>query len=715
MKPESLLERNLRILVIDDNPAIHDDLKKILLGRGTEDSALIADESLLFDTQEPAPTTGFEVESAYQGQEGLAMVEKRMAAGLPYALAFVDVRMPPGWDGIETILRLWQADPDLQIVICTAYSDYSWSDIRTKLGSSENLLILKKPFDNIEVIQLAHALTRKWLVSRQAQIKLDDLDAVVALRTRELQRANEALTQEFSERSKAEQAFRTIFEASPIAISLLDRDLNFVDANAAMQRLHGVSHEKLLGMRLPDLAWFSSEQEARQMFSPGGSAILDQQEITVPAGPLDKRTALLWARPVDVHGVPRIICFVLDITERKLMESKLREAQREAEEAARAKSEFLANMSHEIRTPLHGMLGLCAVLNDETLPDHLRSMAKLIQTSGDVLCHIVDDILDFSKIESGKLELEAEQFDVRDSLRWSVDVFQTAAKEKKIDLNLRIDPKLPGRVIGDSTRFQQILTNLISNAIKFTDRGSVNVDSQLLSSADASVALRPNECVLRFTVTDSGIGIPPEKLEHIFGSFNQVDASTTRRFGGTGLGLAISSRLVQAMGGAMEVESTPGRGSAFSFTVRLVAADNESEKRNVVAPAETAAKRILVVEDNPINQIVTQRLLQHMGHSPTVVSDGQSAIAEVQSSPYDVVLMDLHMPDLDGREVTRHIRNLSAACSQIPIIALTASATVQDRRECLAAGMNDYLTKPFTVDALATVLQRWSAVADRSR
>ncbi len=711
MKPEGLLERNPRILVIDDNPAIHDDLKKILLGSGSAITALAVDESILFDKLTPPPAPGFDVESAYQGQEGLGLVERRVADGLPYAMAFVDVRMPPGWDGIETISRLWQADLHLQIVICTAYSDYSWADIRTKLGSSESLLILKKPFDNIEVIQLAHALTRKWLVSRQAQIKLGDLDALVALRTRELRTANDALAQEFSIRAKAEEAFRLMFAASPIAIALLDQDLNFVDANAAMQRLHALSHEKLLEMRLPDLAWFSSESEARQKFSLAGNTVIDQQEITVMGAALNNRTALLWARPVEVHGAPRIICFVLDITQRKFMESKLRQAQLDAEEAVRAKSEFLANMSHEIRTPLHGVLGLCALLNDESLPDRFRTMAKLIQTSGEVLCHIVDDILDFSKIESGKLELEAENFDVTESLSWSIDIFQTAAREKKLDLHLAIDAKVPRLVVGDVTRIQQVLTNLISNAIKFTSHGSVKVEAQLVSRKGRQLATRTDECVLCFTVTDSGIGIPPEKLEHIFDSFSQVDASTTRRFGGTGLGLAISRKLVQAMGGEMKVNSTLGAGSAFSFTARFAVAGKESGKDCVRPLVETSTKRILVVEDNPINQIVTKHLLQHMGHSPTVVSDGRSALTEVQASAYDLVLMDLHMPDLDGREVTRQIRNLSAACAQVPIIALTASATLQDRRECLAVGMNDYLTKPFTVDALASVLRRWTIVA----
>src|SRR5271157_3957324 len=219
MRSPGLLEPNHRILVIDDNKAIHDDLRKILLGELKTQENLQDDEAFLFAI-EVVPITKFEIDSAYQGQEGLAKLQQSLAEQRPYALAFVDVRMPPGWDGVETITHLWQVYPGLQVVVCTAYSDYSWNDIQRRLGQSENLLILKKPFDNIEVIQLAHALTRKWLVSRQAQARLEDLDLMVAQRTAELQAANRRIKQEFEEKDAAELAFRTVFESSPIGITL---------------------------------------------------------------------------------------------------------------------------------------------------------------------------------------------------------------------------------------------------------------------------------------------------------------------------------------------------------------------------------------------------------------------------------------------------------------------------------------------------------------
>ena len=232
MKSTLQIEPNHRILVIDDNRAIHEDMRKVLIGDDTEQSDLDPDEELLFDTT-PVPVTRFEIDSAYQGQEGLALLEESIAADRPYAMAFVDVRMPPGWDGVETIVRLWQVAPDLQVVICTAYSDYSWTDIQRHLGHPDNLLILKKPFDNIEVTQLAHALTKKWFFSRQSSARMEDLDQMVARRTRELQRA--------------EEAFRTVFEASPIGITLSDMEGRYLEVIRACQDLFGVARERIVG------------------------------------------------------------------------------------------------------------------------------------------------------------------------------------------------------------------------------------------------------------------------------------------------------------------------------------------------------------------------------------------------------------------------------------------------------------------------------------
>ena len=681
-------EPNHRILVIDDNRAIHDDMRKVLIGDSAGQSDLEPDEELLFGAT-PAMVTRFEIDSAYQGKEGLALLEKSVAEGRPYAMAFVDVRMPPGWDGVETIARLWQVAPDLQAVICTAYSDYSWTDIQRHLGHPDNLLILKKPFDNIEVTQLAHALTKKWLVGRQSSARMEDLDRMVACRTRELQRA--------------EEAFRVVFEASPIGIALSDMDGRYLELNRACEVMFGVVRENIVGKDPVTLGWLKSAEElnelSRRLVSFG---CVDAQEMAYTNPTAGKRTGLVWLREVTIHHAPHILSFLLDITDRKHMEEELQRARSGAEAATRAKSEFLANMSHEIRTPLNGVLGLSALLNEKSLPDDTHSMVRLIRASGETLAKILDDVLDFSKIECGKLELEQAPFSLRESLEWGVDLFRMKATEKHLALRLTVDSGVPARLTGDATRIRQILANLISNAIKFTEEGSIEIKAGL-----APEGAPDGKCRIRVEVCDTGIGIPAEKLDRLFRSFGQVDASTSRRFGGTGLGLVICRRLVEMMGGAIGVESRAGEGSvfAFDFVAGIPAATEPAPARG--QDTKLAQMRILVAEDNPVNQVVINRMLQRLGCNADLVSDGLDVLRQVQATPYDLVLMDIQMPGIDGLEAARRIRTLSAAHSRIPIVALTASATVDDRGACVAAGMNDYLTKPLDLDALRKVLEHW--------
>jgi PAS domain S-box-containing protein len=702
----SFIEGNHRILIIDDNRAIHDDLRKILIGDTDMDPDLLSDENFLFDSPAPrVPATKFEIESAYQGQEGLAKVQKKLADGSPYALAFVDVRMPPGWDGVETIIKLWEVDPSLQIVICTAYSDYSWADIQAKLGHSDNLLILKKPFDSIEVTQLAHALTRKWIVSHQARAKLEDLDLMVAQRTAELQATNDSLKREYAERAKAEEAFRIVFEASPIGIALLNQDLHFVNVNCALQQLHGLSRHNIIGNDPVELMWFSNRDELNDVIAAGLERDgLDQHEVVLHHPTLGARTGLLWARHVEIRDVRHILCFMLDITERKQIEQELRRARIDAEAAAKAKGEFLANMSHEIRTPLNGVLGLSSFLEEETLPGSIRELGKLIRTSGEMLRRVLDDVLDFSKIESGKLELERVPFSLRESMEWSIGIYRKAALDKQLELRMFVDECVPDRLVGDATRLRQVLTNLISNAIKFTESGSIEISA--ISQPDGH-----NSCRLRVEVTDTGIGIPAERLDRLFQSFSQVDASTSRRFGGTGLGLAICKRLVEMMGGEIGVSSKPGVGTTFAFTISVGIAPAQP----VITSHEIGSmhpRRILVVEDNAINRIVIQRMLENLGHSVDLASDGDTAVGRIQEIQYDLLLMDVNMPGLDGLQATRRIRSLPDIQANLPIVALTASAMENDRQECLEAGMNDYLSKPIGMQALRNAIDRWTSDAN---
>jgi len=370
--------------------------------------------------------------------------------------------------------------------------------------------------------------------------------------------------------------------------------------------------------------------------------------------------------------------------------------------ANRAKSEFLANMSHEIRTPLNGILGLSFLLEEESVQDNLRPMMGLLRASGEVLCRVLDDVLDFSKIESGRLELEDEPFDLRNCLQWSFELFSRTAVENNLECRLRLDERLPARVSGDATRLRQVAANLMSNAVKFTQQGSIEMEAQL-----AEMAPPNGRHLIRISVRDTGIGIPADRIGRLFQSFSQVDASTSRCYGGTGLGLAISKRLVEMMGGAIRVESRAGEGTTFEFTFSAGIAADAEPATEALSTGHTKGLKILIAEDNKVNQLVTMRMLQKMGCQADLACDGPSAISMVEANSYDVVLMDLHMPGVDGLEATRRIRRMPAAQSCVPIVAVTASASNEDKSRCLAAGMNDYLTKPMGFQALRRALERW--------
>jgi PAS domain S-box-containing protein len=550
---------NHRILVIDDNRAIHDDMRKILAGEGGGQPDLLDDESLLFGAQ-TLPSTRFEIDSAYQGEEGLAAVERSLDEDRQYAMAFVDVRMPPGWDGVETIGRLRQCDPCLQFVMCTAYSDYSWKDIRRRLRQSDSLLILKKPFDNIEVIQLAHALTAKWLLTRQAQARMADLDRMVADRTEELQLANQRISRELERRSRAETAFRTIFEASPVGITLSDHNGRYLDVNATFENQHGCKKEDLIAQDRVRMELIREIQpEALRNLLTDGS--IDGQEVAYPGPDRDTRTALLWSRKVDIGAAAHRLDFWLDITERKRAEEDLRTARLAAEAASQAKSEFLANMSHEIRTPINGILGFTQLVLDTGLDADQRDYLETVENSTKQLSNIINEILDFSKMESGRLDLEEGPFSLSECVEGAVRTLQATAQQKGVDLLFEVcaNHRL---LLGDAGRLRQVLLNLIGNGLKFTTAGWVRVNVRAVGTLD-------QKCQVHFSVQDTGIGIPQEKQQIIFEPFRQSDNSITRRYGGSGLGLSISARIVERMGGRITVQSEEGRGSCFEFSIAL--------------------------------------------------------------------------------------------------------------------------------------------------
>jgi CheY-like chemotaxis protein len=381
----------------------------------------------------------------------------------------------------------------------------------------------------------------------------------------------------------------------------------------------------------------------------------------------------------------------------------------EAEAASRAKSEFLANMSHEIRTPMNGIIGMTALALDGPLTPPQAECLDTIRGQAESLLTIVNDILDFSKIESRRVELEAVPFTLAHALDEVVKPLAIRAREKGITLASAIGADVPSRIVGDPVRLKQIVTNIVSNAVKFTEQGSV--------ALDVTADRRAGGVMLHLLVTDTGIGIPAEKQAAIFEPFRQVDGSMTRRFGGTGLGLAIASTLVELMGGRIQVDSAPGRGTTFHVTIPTAAAADNVQTESAVSAAVAASARraaaparrarILVAEDNIVNQRVAAALLTKRGHTVTVVNNGREAVDALKRERFDLVLMDVQMPEMDGLEATAAIRRMEQATGQhVRIVAMTAHAMSGDRENCLAAGMDGYLSKPIDQRTLYDVVEQ---------
>jgi len=511
----------------------------------------------------------------------------------------------------------------------------------------------------------------------------------------------------------SEHRSRLIVETAVDAFLEIDVNGVLTDWNARAERTFGWLRVEAIGRSINDMIVMDTEGAGsitlRMMFDATAFAGTARR-IEVRAIHRDRHQfpAEMMLSAISVGETRFVAAFIHDVSERKLVEEEREKAKIAAEAGSRAKSEFLANMSHEIRTPMNGVMGMTTLLLDTGLDRLQRDYVETIRDSGSALLTVINDILDFSKVEAGELDLAQLDFDLRKTVESVVSLLAAEAHAKGLQLSVKIDPRLPEVLRGDAHRVRQILLNLMGNSVKFTQHGDIALEIRILEITARDVRIRGE-------VRDTGMGIPAQRQDSLFTPFMQVDTSTTRRFGGTGLGLSIVRRLVELMQGEVGVESVEGVGSTFWFTglfgVALSAAESEpSVKRAAhiatgVLPEDASGRRILLAEDNPVNQKVACRMLEKMGYRVDVVGDGEAAVAAWQTGRFDLLLLDCQMPQMDGYAATREIRRLENGAQHVPIVALTAHAIKGDEEKCRAAGMDEYLTKPVDRPRLQACLE----------
>ena len=696
MNTTEIVKKSHRILVIDDNPRIHEDIRKILCPT-TAPSDLADDEAVIFGVTAPVTElSDFEIDSAYQGRDGLALVEKGLAEARPYSMAFVDVRMPPGWDGIETIQHIWKCHPDLQVVICTAYSDHSWDEIIRQLGKSDSLLILKKPFDSVEVLQLAHALTKKWVVTCQARFRLENLESVVERRTLELVRANDQLEAEVERRAavehelrESEERFHKSFETALVSLAILDAGtLAHTDVNGSYLSLIGRTREEVLGKTCRELSLlenFAVLDEALKTLRTGKP--VHNLEISLRRTGNELRQTLISIVPLNLGDKPCLLAAVLDITDQRRLESQLRQSQK-----MEAISQLAAGVAHDFNNLLTVIIGHASIqLAKASVDQEVGKFLEQVKLAGERASGLTRQLLAFSRKQV--------------LTRTCLDVTATAKNMKKmlarlvgevVDFCFNYEPGTPC-IFADESNIEQVLLNLVVNARDAMPHGGkLDVKIESLELRGPALARHDEAREGRFvvlTVHDTGCGMSAETQQRLFEPF-----FTTKPVGkGTGLGLSTVYGIVKQHEGWIEVESAVNQGT--TFRIFLPATDQKPVKRETTHLKKSSIprqERIMVVEDEPQVRAYVCEALRHHGYEVLDADCGQRAIEvwENAGQHVDLLLTDMVMPN--GVSGTALAKMLLKQKPGLKVIYMSGySSEITATGDLLNEGRN-FLPKPFS-------------------